>query len=197
MSSTYACEVRLCLLAYELTHYLNQRKRGRNGVAAIKLDMSKAYDRVEWHFLHMMMLKLGFTDQWVSQVMKCVTSVRYHIKINEEYTTRIIPQRGLRRGDSLSPYLFILCAEGLSAMLQKTEMDGKSEVIRVCREATRINHLFFADDSLILMRGNKNDAQRVEKNFGCVWKGLRSSDDKHAARAISTTTIHTPAITNC
>jgi hypothetical protein len=50
------------LLAYELTHYLNQRRRGRNGVATIKLDMSKAYDRVEWLFLQMMMLRLGFTE---------------------------------------------------------------------------------------------------------------------------------------
>jgi hypothetical protein len=89
--------------------------------------MSKAYDRVEWHFLHMMMLKQGFTEQWVSQVMKCVTSVRYRIKINGEYTTYITPQRGLCQSDPLSPYLFILCAEGLSAMLQKAEMDSKIE----------------------------------------------------------------------
>ena len=48
------------LLAYELTHYLNHGKWGKNGVAAIKLDMSKAYDRVEWMFLEKMMTKLGF-----------------------------------------------------------------------------------------------------------------------------------------
>jgi hypothetical protein len=79
------------LLAYELTHYLNQRKRGRNGVAAIKLDISKAYDWVEWQFLQMMMLWLGFTEQWVNQVMKCVTSVSYRIKVNGEYMNCIFP----------------------------------------------------------------------------------------------------------
>jgi hypothetical protein len=151
------------LLAYELTHHLNQRKWERNWVAVIKLDMSKAYDQVEWHFLDMMMFKLGFTEQWVSRVMKCVTSLRYHIKINGEYTTHIIPQKGLHQGDSLSPYLFILCAEGLSTMLEKAEMDVKIKSIRVCREAPHINHLFFADDSLILMWAHKNDGQELRR----------------------------------
>jgi hypothetical protein len=79
------------LLTFELTHYLNHRTKGKNGVAAVKLDMNKAYDQVEWRFLQMMMLKLGFIDQWVSQVMKCVTSVSYRIKVNFEYTARIFP----------------------------------------------------------------------------------------------------------
>jgi hypothetical protein len=51
------------LLAYELTHYLKNKRSGENGVAAIKLDMSKAYDQVEWGFLHGMMIKLGFRPQ--------------------------------------------------------------------------------------------------------------------------------------
>jgi hypothetical protein len=78
------------LLAYELTHYLNHRRKVKTGVAAVKLDINKAYDWVEWSFLQMMMLKLGFTEEWVSQVMKCVTSVSYRIKVNTEYTARII-----------------------------------------------------------------------------------------------------------
>ena len=148
------------LLAYELTHYLNHRKWGKNGVAAIKLDMSKAYDRVEWMFLEKMMTKLGFSEQWVERVMKCVTTVRYRIKVNEEYSDSIVPHRGLRQGDPLSPYLFILCAEGLSSMLQRVEENGKIEGI-VCRGAPRINHLFFADDSLILMRACSGNAQEL------------------------------------
>jgi len=151
------------LLAYELTHYLNQRRKGKYGVTAIKLDMSKAYDRVEWRFLEKIMLKLGFSGQWVEKVMKCVSTVNYCIQVNGEYSRRIYPQRGLRQGDPLSPYLFILCAEGLSAMLQKAQEEGKIEGIRVCREAPRINHLFFADDSLILMRAAPSDAHELRR----------------------------------
>jgi hypothetical protein len=83
------------LLAYELTHYLNQRKWGKNRVAAIKLDMSKAYDRVEWTFLEKMISRLGFSAQWVQMVMKCVTTVSYRIKFNGEYSNNINPLRGL------------------------------------------------------------------------------------------------------
>lgn len=72
------------------------------------------------------------------------------------------PQRGLRKGDPLSPYLFISCAEGLSALLQNAESERKIEGIRVCRGAPRVNHLFFADDSLILMKARSVDANTLK-----------------------------------
>jgi hypothetical protein len=64
------------LLAYECTHFMQNKRSGAQGFAAIKLDMSKAYDGVEWHFLEDMMRRLGFQEDWINQVMKCVTSVK-------------------------------------------------------------------------------------------------------------------------
>jgi hypothetical protein len=63
------------LLAYETTHFMHLRKGGRDGLAAVNLDMSKAFDRVEWSFLKNMMLKLGFNSHWVQLVMSCITSI--------------------------------------------------------------------------------------------------------------------------
>jgi hypothetical protein len=115
--------------------------------AAVKLDMSKAYDRVEWHFLEAMMLKLGFHRRFVAIVMRCVTTVKYRIKVNGDLTDEIIPSRGLRQGDPLSPYLFLLCAEAFSSLLKKAEEDNLIQGVRICPNAPSVSHLLFADDS--------------------------------------------------
>jgi hypothetical protein len=141
---------------------MHLRKGGRDGLPAVKLDMSKAFDRVEWGFLNNMMLKLGFNPQWVQLVMSCITSVTYRVKVNKNLTDVIIPQRGLRQGCPHSPYLFIMCAEGLSALFKKPEADGSLMGVQVCLAAPRINHLFFADDSLIFLQVNDKTANTLK-----------------------------------
>lgn len=142
------------LVAYELTHYMRQKKKGQEGYAAVKLDMSKAYDRVEWSFLHDMMMRLGFQRRWVDLIMKCLSTVSYRIRVNGELSQVIKPQRGLRQGDPLSSYLFLLCAEGFSALLSRAEREGSLKGVKVCQRAPSVSHLLFADDSLILFRTN-------------------------------------------
>jgi hypothetical protein len=79
--------------------------------------MCKAYDRVEWVFLEKMMRKMGFAKQWIKLIMNCVSTVSYSVLINGQPMGQFLPSRGLWQGDPLSPYLFLLCAEGLSALI--------------------------------------------------------------------------------
>ena len=87
--------------------------------------------------------------------MACVTSVNYRVWFNGDETKAFTPTRGLRQGDPLSPYLFLICAEGLSSLLAHEELIGGIQGIWVCRSAPSVSHLLFADDSLILMRADR------------------------------------------
>ena len=88
---------------------------------AVKLDVSKAYDRVEWGFLRGIMLKLGLDYRRVNLAMETITTASYSILINGEPKGFITPSRGIKQGDPLSPYLYLLCAKGLSTLLRKAE----------------------------------------------------------------------------
>ncbi|XP_073311023.1 uncharacterized protein [Primulina huaijiensis] len=149
------------ILSFETLHWIKNRKKGQKGYAALKLDMSKAYDRVEWCFLEEMMIRLGFAPAWVEKIMRCVTSVRYSFSLNGELVGNISPSRGLRQGDPLSPYLFVLCAHGLSSALISLENRRLLSGVRIAPSCPSISHLFFADDSLLFFRATLEDCMVV------------------------------------
>lgn len=111
------------IIGQEIFHFLKNQRYGRKHNVAIKLDMSKAYDRVEWIFLELIMAKMGFCQRWISWMKECMASVSYSFLLDGQATWYIKPTRGLRQGDPLSPFLFLICSEGLSAMMQKGELD--------------------------------------------------------------------------
>ncbi|MBA0681924.1 hypothetical protein Goari_023691 [Gossypium aridum] len=100
------------LLAYELMHSFKKKRMGEKRSLTLKLDMSKAYDRVEWVFFEQMMLKIGFGSACVNLIMHCISSISYSICLNGEMGERFKLKRGLCQGDLLSPYLFLICSEG-------------------------------------------------------------------------------------
>ena len=145
------------LVAFKTMHHINQKKSRKVGEMAVKLDMSKAYERVEWGCLEKIMLKMCFHVKWINIMMSCVCSVSYSIRINGKPCGHITPTRGLRQGDPLSLYLFLICAEGLFALLTKFVEDGLVEGVVACPRGPAISHSFFAYDSLIFCQATRED----------------------------------------
>ena len=79
------------LMAHEIMTHISRKKKGKCGEMALKLDMRKTYDRVEWVCLQQIMKRLGFHDDWISIVMRCVSSVTYAVRINGHPCGKIQP----------------------------------------------------------------------------------------------------------
>lgn len=107
------------LVAHKMVHALRTNGSVSEEYMAIKTNMSKAYDIVKWHFLETLPEKMGFDRVWVRWTMACVTTVTHTILLNRRTHGFIKPERGIRQGDHLSHFLFILCDEALVHTLNK------------------------------------------------------------------------------
>ncbi|KAK4254083.1 hypothetical protein QN277_009512 [Acacia crassicarpa] len=158
------------ILVHEAFHYLKHKKKGSKWEFALKIDMNKAYDRIEWDFLAAVMLRMGFCRRWVSWVMECITSVAFHLKINGRPVSSFKPERGIRQGDPLSPYMFIIVSEVLSLMLQmhidKAELKG----IKLARSAPTLSHCFFADDAVLFLKADELNCKVLRMILGIYCK---------------------------
>lgn len=149
------------LIAFECLHSISSNSDDRSSFSAYKLDLSKAYDRVDWGFLNKVLLKLGFQSDWVHGVMQCVTSVRYTIRFNGVQSAAFSPTRGLRQGDPLSPYLFLFVPDGLSLLVNRKIRDDALQDLKICRGAPGISHLLFAD-TLLFFGAVADQAEQVK-----------------------------------
>ena len=91
------------LLAHEIFDTLKKKKGRKKGFRALKIDMCKVYDRVNWNFLKAVMLAMNFSNTWVNWIMECVTTVKYTLLINGSPTQTIHLMRGIKQGDPISP----------------------------------------------------------------------------------------------
>ncbi|XP_021593063.1 uncharacterized protein LOC110600514 [Manihot esculenta] len=149
------------IIAFETIHGLKQQTRGSDGFCALKIDIAKTYDRVDWAYLSAMLSALGFSTTWIGWMRMCFSDIIYKIALNGSEIGPVIPTRGLRQGDPISPYLFFIVAEGLSLLIQNRESQGLIQGCPAKQGCPRISHLFFADNSLLFFKGTVMEASQV------------------------------------
>ena len=128
---------------------------------AVKLDMSKAHDKVEWVFLEKTMTKMCFDNKWIKLIMSCINSVSYSVLINGVVYGCITPTRGLCQGNPLSSYLFLLCIEGLMTLIVEAKRRRKIFGIFGCMGSPIVAHLLFVDDSMIYCKASKQESREL------------------------------------
>ncbi|KAK8934810.1 hypothetical protein KSP39_PZI014724 [Platanthera zijinensis] len=112
-----------CMLAQELVHRLHTTE-SNTGYMAIKIDLEKAFDRMQWSFVKRALLAFNFPPQWINLIMECISSPKFGLLIKGSRSKWINATCGLRQGCPLFPYLFILCSDFLSLLIKASKLLG-------------------------------------------------------------------------
>jgi len=125
------------------------RRRRMSGLC-FKVDFEKAYDSVSWDFLYDMLQRLGFHCRWIMWIKGCLTSASVSVLVNGSPTEEFYPSRGLRQGDPLAPFLFLVVAEGLAGLVRQAVKVNLYAGLHIGRSEVDLCMLQFADDTLFL-----------------------------------------------
>jgi hypothetical protein len=167
------------IIAHEVFHSMKQKK-GNGGQMVLKLDMEKAFDSMEWNFLLKILSLLGFHATWIHWIRQCITTSSFSILLDGAPFGKFFPSRGLRQGDPLSPFLFILGSEILSRIFMREEFSGSLHGIKISRRSPSVSHLLFADDVMVFARANANEASTILKclSIYSTWSGQSINPSK-------------------
>ncbi|RVX20087.1 Transposon TX1 uncharacterized 149 kDa protein [Vitis vinifera] len=139
---------------------VDSRLKDNVGGVLCKLDIEKAYDRVSWSFLLAVLKEMGFGQRWIKWIDWCISTVKFSVLINGSPSGFFQSTRGLRQGDPLSPYLFVIAMEVFSSMMRRAISGGYLSGWKVSGgrgEGMHISHLLFADDTLVFCEESSDE----------------------------------------
>ena len=148
------------VVVHKLLHSFKSRKV-KNGFMALKLDLQKAYDRVNRKFIQVVLLNLGLSSTFIGWIMVCLSSVSFEVLVNRGKSNHFVPRRGLRQGDPLSSYLFILGQEVLSRMLDRELMKGNINGAKASIRSPTLTHVMYANDIVLFSKATRHDARTL------------------------------------
>lgn len=129
---------------------IDEAREKKKACLIFKVDYEKAYDSVDWNFVWNMMRGLGFCEQWIGWTRGCIQSASISVLVNGNPTEEFRMEKGLRQGDPLAPFLFLMVAEGLSGMMRQAQKENLFKGLKVGQEEVEVSLLQYADDTLFI-----------------------------------------------
>ncbi|WZZ89725.1 hypothetical protein YC2023_118304 [Brassica napus] len=165
------------LLATELIKDYNKSSCHKS--AMLKIDIHKAFDTVCWEFVTKVLAAQEFPPMFIAWIQECISSPRFSIAINGELAGFFEGKKGLRQGDSISPYLFIMLMEVLSRLLDRAQAEGSFRLHPLCSDP-KLTHLLFADDLLVFSDGSRMSTAGIKETMNLFknWSGLDINETK-------------------
>ncbi|KAL0555833.1 hypothetical protein IC582_004334 [Cucumis melo] len=159
----------------------------------IKLDIEKAFDKLNWRFIDFMLMKKGYPIKWRRWIKACISSVQYSIIINGRPRGKIQPSRGIRQGDPISPFIFVLAMDYISRLLNSVGENIKGVKMN---DNLNLTHLLFADDILLFVEDDEHSLQNLKNiiNLFQLASGLNINLNKSTISPINIDAARTDQI---
>lgn len=169
------------MIGHEMLHKCRNSK-GKQGFMVWKVDLCKAYDKISWCFIEEVLYEIQLPTALVKLIMSCVTSTSFQIVVNGDLSESFSAHRGIRQGDPLSPYIFVLCMEKLSHLISSAVEVKQWKPFRASQSGPAISHLFFADDLVLFAEASVSQATILKSCMDefCNQSGQTVNFDKSA-----------------
>lgn len=167
------------IIVQEIIHTMS-KKKGKTGYMAIKFDLEKAYNRLECNFIRDTLKLFQFPNHLVSLIMSCVSNSSISILFNGGTLDAFHSLRGIRQGDPLSPYLFILCMEVLGALFEGKCRENLWNPLKASQGGPAFSHLFFANDLMLFAKADGKNCVAIKDVLDsfCDLSGQKVSGEK-------------------
>ncbi|KAJ0482819.1 putative RNA-directed DNA polymerase [Helianthus annuus] len=144
-------------------------KKAKKRGMIFKVDIEKAYDTLNWGFLKSIMCQMAFPNRWVDWVMAIVTTVKASVLVNGSPSQEFVCHRGLRQGDPISPFLFVMAMEALSGVVKKAVSLGFIHGIQCTPQGPVLSHFLYADDAVFLGEWSVENARNINRIMRCFY----------------------------
>lgn len=147
---------------------------------ALKIDLEKAYNKLEWSFIREMLIRVNLPQDMIDIIMSCISSVSTSILFSGEALDPIVPYRGIRQGDPLSPCLFILCIDYLGQLIEEKCSAKLWNLVKASQSGPAFSHLLFADDLVFFAKADSVNCLAIREVLDqfCSVSGQTVSDAK-------------------